>query len=543
MTATNIGTAFIVGSGPTGLATAIALRNHGFEVRIIDKASQPSSHSKALVIWARTLELLDGHLDVQTILDVGMSAEKMQLFAKGVKIGEIGLAETDSRFNGGIFMPQYDLERILADRLTELGVVIERGVELTAFQQMEDASVEVTVRDSNGQESTARAEWLIDCSGAHGLISRQLDIESTGDDLPLRFSIADVVISGADDLMPAPSQGIASNFTHPDGLCVFFPIDDSRYRIVLEDDSIEKGSIPEIDVMAEIVRLRTGLDLVLSDPAWITSFGVRERVLSEYIKGNILIAGDAAHTHSPAGGHGMNTGIQDAINLAWKLALVSRGVAGDPLLKSYSDERSEIGRRVVASSDYLTRAMTIQNPVLQFARNTAMHLALGFDAVQRKALRSLSMIDINYRNFGLRASSSIRRDRDSLHPGDRLPPISLQSADGQATHLDELARPDRFTLFVIESPGTPDFAQACEEMSRTITQMPEALQAVVNMVAVHACEESAASGHECFDTSGEVRTQTGFHGHGAMLVRPDRHVAFFCGALDGAPVLNWFAGL
>ncbi|MDG1898960.1 MAG: FAD-dependent monooxygenase, partial [Phycisphaerales bacterium] len=292
----------------------------------------------------------------------------------------------------------------------------------------------------------------------------------------------------------------------------------------------------------QAVRLRTGLDLELSDPSWLTSFGVRERVLNDFGLGRVLIAGDAAHVHSPAGGHGMNTGIQDAINLAWKIGLISRGVAGNTTLRSYSEERSEIGRQIVTSSNHMTRLMTIQNPVMQFARNTAMHLALGFDSVQGKALRSLSMIDLNYRNFGLRSSSSIRRNRDSLHPGDRLPPIPLQSADGEV-HVDELTRPDRLTLFVLESPGTPDFDKACEEMARTVERLPDALRPLVELVPIHASESSAVSRGHCFDVTGELRAQVGFGGHGAMLVRPDRYVAFFCGALDGQPIVNWFAGL
>ena len=543
MTATPIGTTFVVGSGPTGLVSAIALRTQGFDVRIIDKMTEPSSYSKALVIWARTLELLDGHLDVRTIVDAGIPARKMRLFAKGEKVAEVGLEATGSRFVGGLFMPQYDIERILTARLLELGVTVERGLELTGFEQTGPDSVEMTLRDSEGRETTASADWLIDCSGAHSFVRHHLDLGDchTGE-LSMRFAIADVVLSGAERDLPGPAEGIASNFTHPDGLCVFFPVDETRYRIVLEDDSIEEGSTPELAELTQAVRLRTGLDLELSDPTWLTSFGVRERVLNDFGLGRVLIAGDAAHVHSPAGGHGMNTGIQDAINLAWKIGLISRGVAGNTTLRSYSEERSEIGRQIVTSSNHMPRLMTIQNPVMQFARNTAMHLALGFDSVQGKALRSLSMIDLNYRNFGLRSSSSIRRNRDSLHPGDRLPPSPLQSPDGEV-HVDELTRPDRFTLFVLESPGTPDFNRACDEMARTVERLPEALRPLVELVPIHASESSAVSRGHCFDVTGELRAQAGFGGHGAMLVRPDRHVAFFCGALDGEPILNWFAGL
>jgi len=543
MTASSIGTAFVVGSGPTGLASAIALRTQGFDVRIIDKSPEPSTHSKALVIWARTLELLDGHLDVRRILDAGIPGKKMRLFANGEKVAEVGLEDTESRFVGGLFLPQYDLERLLAERVLELGVTIERGLELVGFEQTAHDTVEVTLRDAEGGETAASADWLIDCSGSHSVVRRHLDL---GDrhraELPVRFSIADVVVSGAPERMPEPSEGIASNFTHPDGLCVFFPVDDARYRIVLEDDSIDDGAVPDLTELARAVRLRTGLELELSDPAWLTSFGVRERVLADYGVSRVLIAGDAAHVHSPAGGHGMNTGIQDAINLAWKLALIARGVAGNTTLRSYSEERSEIGLQIVTSSSHMTRLMTLQNPMMRFARNTAMHLALGFDAIQRRALRSLSMIDLNYRNFGLRSSSSIRRDRDSLHPGDRLPPIALRSS-GDEVHVDELTRPDRFTLFVLESPGTPDFDKALEEMGGILERMPDALRPLVELVPIHADEASAASRGEVCDVSGALRAQAGFRGHGAMLVRPDRYIAFFCGALDGQPVLDWFAGL
>ena len=150
----------------------------------------------------------DGHLDIDTILDAGIAGCRMQIFAKGSKVGEIGLSETDSRFVGALFMPQYDIERLLSDRLAELGVVVERGFEFSSFQETGNDSVEVTMHDPDGGQVTASADWLIDCSGAHSLIRDQLEIESTVNDLAKGFWIADVIRGSPWGLLRALSTSV-----------------------------------------------------------------------------------------------------------------------------------------------------------------------------------------------------------------------------------------------------------------------------------------------------------------------------------------------
>lgn len=525
----------VCGAGPVGLAAAVALSVHGVPVRIIDKNSGSSELSKALSLWARTLEVLDGLIDVEQFTDAGIKMAGATFHRKGEVIGRVDFSNVPSRFDVGILIPQYDTERILLERLVELGVEVERNTELVAFEDRGD-HVETTLRTQDGEESAFSASWVIGCDGAHSTIRHGLGLEFEGGQDPDRFVLADVAVSGdiKDDRV--------SVFFDVGGPVAFLPFAKGRFRFITNTPhSDPDAGDPDLDEIQQIIDSRLGMPIRVSDPHWLGAFRINDRVLDRYRIGRCLLAGDAAHVHSPLGGQGMNTGIQDVVNLAWKLRFHRSGLGGENLIESYSEERVSVGRKVVSITTRLTDIQTSENPLVRVARNTAMGIGLQFTKSHELLGKALSMITVNYRDVGIRGADTISRHHDSLQVGERVPHLPLSSVDGALVMLDAVCDADKFTLLVVESPETPGFDKAINAM---LDGIPESVRDVVSVVAISTSEaEFPAEVRVLLDLEGDVRARMGFRGHGAVLVRPDRYTALFMGALDAEALRAWFDSL
>lgn len=519
----------VVGAGPVGLAAALSLAVHGVPVRIVERDTERTDLSKALVVWARTLEVLDGLLDADRLLEAGIAIDGAEFHGGGRLLGEVDLAHVPSRFGAGVFLPQCRTEGFLIERLTELGVTVERGVELSSFEDRGDRIMAV-LRTAGDGEETVSAPWLIGCDGAHSDVRHRLGLAFEGGDEPTRFVLGDVHVEGA------PPRDRLAVHLHSGGLLGFFPLPDGRFRVLGDTESSGTDDEPSLEELQALVDERMDGDARLSDPHWLGSFRVRERVLEDYRSGRCLLAGDAAHVHSPAGGQGMNTGIQDAVNLGWKLAMHERGLASEALLDSYSEERSMIGRQVVAATTRMTRVMTSRNPLLQSLRNGAIRVGTGVPAIRRLLAGFLSELRVGYRTTGIRGNDAVLRRHSDLHAGDRVP--HLVDADGMSLDLESRLPADRFTLLVVEGADTPDFARAVEVMTEGV---PGHLRPHVEVVPVTRSASGAPGA--LVDGEGLLHEAAGFLGHGAVLVRPDRYIALFLGSLEPEPMVEWFAGL
>ena len=533
--------ALVIGTGPVGLTAALALHAQGVPVRIIGNAAECSAKSKALVIWSRTLEDLAGVIDPESFTAAGSQLRGMRIHSGPRELVSLQYKDmpTLSRFPAGILIPQFETERLLVQRLEECGITVEWETELISFSQS-DHEVEFRLRGPDGAESTGTAPWLIAADGAHSTVRHQLGLEFSGQTLPTTFYIADVHL---DTDLP---EGEGATYLDRHGVCMLLPIGGTRHTRVIATapDSDDGSSDPTLEQIQQLLERALPMHVTASDPLWLASFRIRERVLDEFRVGRIFLAGDAAHTHSPAGGHGMNTGMQDAFNLAWKIGLHERGIGGDALLDSYSDERQHVARKVVADSNRLTKVMAIDSPVLSFLRSSGLRLAGNFNRFREQVSKSLQMMDIDHRDVGLPRVSSIPRNQDALSPGMRLPLLNATAPDQQATTLDAEHHPDHFTLFVIENDHTPSFEKAISAMQATLDDLVPELGAVVDLIAVRVAGGDPVEGvHLLHDVNGEIQHAAGFRGHGAMLVRPDRVVTLFCGALDGGELKRWFNGL
>ena len=410
----------IAGAGPVGLTLANELVRQGISVRIVDKNAGRTDKSKALVIWSRTLELFDDAGYATEFLPAGMPAHGAQISTGKEIVASVSLDSIDSRFNYALMIAQSETERVLEQRLAAAGVKVERRVELAGFTDKGNA-VEATLAREDGSTETVNADWLVGCDGAHSVVRHGLGFAFEGSTLESHWALADGHVSG---LAPTDRLHI---FWHREGILAFFPILGDRWRVIADlgpATGDEKHPDPTLEEINTLMARRGSPGIVMKDPFWLAAFRINERKVKDYRKGRAFLAGDAAHIHSPAGGQGMNTGMQDAFNLAWKLAMVIKGAAKPALLDSYSPERSTVGETVLRNAGRLTEAATLRNPIAQGLRNTIVKFAAGFPALQHRIADQLSEMDITYPDSPLTATGAYRAGGPAAGARwpDRLPP-------------------------------------------------------------------------------------------------------------------------
>ena len=438
----------IVGAGPTGLVMASELARHGVACRIIDKSSTRSQVSKALVIQSRTLELFDSMDIIAEFLDLGTKVYAVNMYTNRKQLAHLTFDELNGPYPFMLDLAQSETERILEKRLNGFGLHVERQVELVKFVQTSD-SVNLTLLhyssssndgdNNNGnndnQEELVRSSWLIGCDGAHSTVRHILNIPFSGATYPEHFALADI------KLQWPLADNEAHVFLHKDGILAAFPLSNAveerggkRYRLLakinqtngnlsgeqnkeesdVEERQQEKKHVfsindyePTLRDFQRFINERVVIpinnkvgegavvveEIVLSDLTWSSIFTINLRRAEQYKQGQgrVFLAGDAAHIHSPAGGQGMNTGIQDAYNLAWKLALVIKGHAHTSILDSYEAERRPVAESVLNMTDFLFRMGTSHDPASEQLRN---HL---FPLLAHPMVNQISELAINYR--------------------------------------------------------------------------------------------------------------------------------------------------
>lgn len=402
----------ICGAGPVGLVMALELASFGISVRIVDKNNARTDKSKALAVWSRTLEQLERSGSASALVDAGRKTRAARIMSAGDTIARIAFDELDSPFPFVLMVPQSETERVLEERLASLGVRVERNVELVDFIDT-GPTVSCRLLTADGAEEEAVVNWLIGCDGAHSTVRHKLGFEFDGETVPGKFVLADVHVDGLQ--IPEDEFPI---FWHRRGIVAFFPIGPRRFRVIA-DLGAEGADGPTLELVQSIVDQRGPGGLTLSDAVWIAPFTINERKVKDFRAGRVFLAGDSAHVHSPAGGQGMNTGIQDAVNLAWKLALACEGkVDAELLLESYSVERSANAAQVLKDSGRMLRVGTMPNAAAQIVRNFLIHSLFGLSAVKHLAAEQLSELSVHYAESPLNGVAAARLSFP--HPGHRL---------------------------------------------------------------------------------------------------------------------------
>ena len=426
----------IVGAGPTGLVLGLWLTLLGVRVRIVDKTEQPGTTSRALAVQARTLELYRQIGIADAVAAAGRPMAAANLWAAGKHVARAVLGDIGagiSPFPYALIFPQDEHERLLIDRLCEAGVEVERSTELVAFEEVA-GRVHARLSGPGAATETCEAAFIAGCDGAHSVVRQALAIGFPGGTYEHLFYVADVAARGT-----AMNGELHAALDTSDFLAVFPLKEDGRARLigtVRADAEHRRESLSWDDVSSRVIDwMRIEVDRV----HWFSTYHVHHRVADRFGKGRAFLLGDAAHVHSPVGGQGMNTGIGDAANLAWKLAAVLQERADASLLESYEPERIAFARRLVATTDRAFTAVTSSGPIARLVRLSVVPLLVpmifSVAAARRFMFRTISQTGVNYRDSRLSEGRA-----GSAQAGDRLPwvPALSGGADNYAplTSLD-----------------------------------------------------------------------------------------------------------
>jgi 2-polyprenyl-6-methoxyphenol hydroxylase-like FAD-dependent oxidoreductase len=523
----------VVGAGPTGLTLAAHLHALGARVRIVDRQLDRVHESRALAVQPRTLEVLRGLGIAQTLVERGNTASRLQLHAGkrvvGIRLFDVGLEDTAYPFL--LFISQAETEAVLNDHLTEQGVNVERGVELVEFHAGQE-SVLCTLRHAAGRTERLRLRYLVGCDGAHSTVRHGAGIPFEGGAYPQTFVLADLEVDG--DLEP----DIGHAFLGAGGMLFFFPLaTPATWRIAgmrppggpnKGEQELTQPSLADLQAIADTF---TGGRLRLRDPVWSTYFRLHHRHAPRYRAGRVFLAGDAAHVHSPAGAQGMNTGIQDAWNLGWKLALVARGIADEALLDTYEAERRPIGRFVLRFTDRIATIAISESRTVRLLRTQIaprlVPLLLRFSRSRAYGFRTLAQLRIQYRS-----SPAVQEGRPALSrgpkAGDRLPDAHI-TRNGQAHWLQDALAAPSFHLVLCGSTDAWD------------TKHLRALQERYSgLITVHRLTRHPAP-DALHDLKGETFDRLGIDGAAQFLVRPDGHIGHRTGGTDLYGVAQYLA--
>jgi 3-(3-hydroxy-phenyl)propionate hydroxylase len=475
----------IAGGGPTGLMLAGELALARVDVAIVERrANQDLAGSRSGGLHARTIEVLDQRGIADRFLAQG---QIMQV--AGFATSPLDISDFPTRHNYGLALWQDRFERILAAWVDELAIPIHRGCEVTGFAQ-DDSGVDVELSDGR----SLRAKYLVGCDGGRSLVRKQAGIDFLGWDPSTSYLIAEARMTGE------PAWGIRRD---AQGTYALGKLDDGkRARIVLREDAVRQGDEPSLGELCEALTALYGTDYGVHDVTWLSRFTDMTRQAAHYRKGRVLVAGDAAHVHSPVGGQGLNLGVQDAVNLGWKLAQVVHGTSMESLLDTYQAERYPVAARAL--------------------RTTMAQTALSRGDERTNALREtvselLQMEEPRKRYAAMMSGLDIRYDLGAGHPllGRRMPDLDLVTADGPRRMFTLLHDP-RPILLDLGEPGALDIAPWADRVRRI---------------------DARYAGVWELPVLGAVAAPT------AVLIRPDGHVAWVGDGTDqglGDALTTWF---
>lgn len=552
----------VVGAGPTGLTLAAQLVAFGASVRVVDAKAGPVAESRALAIQPRTLEVLRGSVTGR-LLERGNQAVQLRWHAGGrtavLPLFDMGMDDTAYPFL--LFLSQAETEAALVEHLEERGVGIEWNTRLDGYDDDPDqGAVRARIVDVAGSEHTVRARYLAGCDGAHSEVRRSAGIPFTGGRYPQTFLLADLEATGLEPDAAHVWLGAGDPL-------FFFPLrTPAAWRMLtprpggqgsasegegVEGEGVASAAEPvETAELQQVVEAATGGRVRLAAPVWSTAFRIHHRHAATYRAGRAFLAGDAAHIHSPAGAQGMNTGIQDAVNLGWKLALVCRGRAPETLLDTYDAERRPVGAFVLRFTDRAFTAATSTAPVVRFARThlapRALTVVAHLPRLRAVAFHVVSQLSIRYPDLlgtgtgpvvgagpGLRRRVRARLPGPRPGPGERLPDVRVRVA-GQDRWLHDCLTEPGFHLLL------------CGPSDRWDETALGALRSGYgDLVRVHRLTRQPGhpDGGVLLDVDGSAGRRLGVRHTAYLLVRPDGHVALRRQGSDLTALTDFLSGL
>ena len=503
----------VVGAGPVGLVAACELARHGLAVRVIDKLPAPTEESRAIVVHARSLEMFERMGVAGEVIHSGVKSLAMQMYASGRRLARIELGQVDSAFPFTITTPQTETERILTARLNGLGVSIERGAELTALRQDADA-VHLTLLHADGAREGVDTSWVIGADGSHSTVRALLGTKLIGSFKGERFILGDVEAEYSLD-----HASMHTYFSPSAGPLLVFPMRGARVRLIAQVDDPDGRPVATNPAQAElqqIVDARAG-GIHITRSHWLTEFEIHHAQVPAYRTGRAFLAGDAAHVHSPAGGQGMNTGMQDAFNLGWKLAMTVHGTGGQRLLDSYQAERHRVAANVIEFSTRLTQIGTLRSELAIKLRNELVHAASGLAPIRHAIANELEEVALSYRGSPI-VTGHHRHAR--VAAGDHAPHVADVAVQDQ---MSEAWRPGfgGHIIVTVAAPGEAPEPVKDSGGARQVLITPATDRGIDGYYAAIA------------DPDRVVASRYGLRAGGRVIIRPDGYIGYI-GDLDAA---------
>ena len=486
----------IVGAGPTGLVLAIELLKRHIPVRIVEKLPTPQQQSRALGIQARTLEIFEKVGVIEKILQRGKSVNGMTIHKGRAPLFTFTISPANTAYPFVFILPQSETESILTEKLESLGGHVERNSLLTMIND-----TTATIVKPNGEEELITAKYIIGCDGAHSTVRHVLGLPFKGSALAERFLLADVE---ADVPFPLDKGNLFLGNTEL-LLLILLPVKDKlRLIALLHPDSPVDEKELDIDFLQKLLSLTSQTQTItIKNIAWVSRFSVHRRMVPTMDRNPIFLAGDAAHIHSPAGGQGMNTSIQDAFNLAWKLALVIQKKAGTQILSTYTLERLPIAKKVLRGTSLLTK---IISKTLSYG---AIFLFLGkyllkIPKVKRALSQNVSELSYHYAKSPLSSQSKIDKKWLAPKPGYRAPDVVFENK-----RLYDFMRTERFILLVFAPKESFPIEQK---------HLKE-----IDVLEVSSIEQKP---HCLYDPKGEIAKEYDADSSCFFLIRPDGYISY-----------------
>ena len=504
----------IVGAGPTAVMLAIELARRGVEVRVLDKQPSPPQESRAIGIHARTLEIFHQLGLIEEFLELGHRVDGFVIHTGAWRDIEGRFVSLETPYPFLLTLSQEHTQRILNRRLESLGVTIERGVDVTDLHEDTDR-VELRMHHrGDPREGTLAAGWVVGCDGAHSIVRKRLGLAFDGEDYAQDFLMAEVTID------PPLRRDRFHVFAHTRGPLPMFPLPSDRWRIFLPQVPNRAGerAAPTMQEIERLAARRGPAGMKLTDPSLLAAFRCYRRSTKTMRTGRVLLAGDAAHIHSPAGGQGMNTGLHDAFNLGWKLALVTQAQAPSTILDSYQAERMPIATGVLALSHALVKTFATTSPRKRWLRDRVLPTLMGIPTLERRYMTRLAQLSHNYRRSPLATGTPRTTHPRSIAPGDRLPSVPGLLRDNKPISTLDLIGSRKHTLLVLT--GTPANPGAANKAIARLARWRSTVQ-----TTIITPQSEPRHLHTVTDPHHAAHRRYHAHHGRLLLVRPDGHLA------------------
>lgn len=496
----------VVGGGPTGLFLARELHRHGLTCRIIEKSKKRAMESRALVLQPRTLEIFSHVGILKPFLEKGFKIHEAHLKSKKHPVGTVHFSYITSPYPFLLSLEQYHTEEILESFLP---LPLEREVELLSFRQHKD-HISSTVLLEDGGEKEIESRWIVGADGAHSIVRKTLHIPFDGEAFPDIFSIADIEMESNID------HNVFTSYVDGKGPLALIPLPSSRaFRLIFQldrclellksDHSLSHGPLPTDIVPApaeeeikELLELRTGEKIKIKRSLWLVNFRISTRQSKKYKVKNAFLAGDAAHIHSPVGAQGMNTGLQDVYNLAWKLAYAKKELCPKTLLQTYQNERHEVGKKLLRTTKFVSESAFSRSLIIAKIRNFLFAVFSRFPFVQRMLTENIAEVNIKYKKSPFIQGFGVFSGKNLL--GKRAPDVKLGSH--RKSLYNTMQNTTSFHLLVFHPKKA-----LVDELKEAIAEMP---------IEIHFVGEKNSIAYQTY----------GVKGSAIYLIRPDNVICF-----------------